>query len=361
MKFAAVGDWLASTCGPPGNGWASSSSGAAPLAAQFNARRYGTTDPLTLRDRWIADLRHSAPTAAFVGVPYDRGSYGPNGAASGPLGVRQNLHGLLAQHAGTLVDAGDVPYYAGPAFDEMLSSVTLARARAGRYGDPNAALPVAMLSIHHETIRRLTCAGVTPLTIGGDHTVTASALLGIAKARPVPAIVHIDAHDDCGIGRDGVELLHSSWLRFVDQRLDIPLIFQVGIEAPRPLSRPLRNPTFHQATSEELGASPEALAVNVMSLARECGVTDVYLTVDIDVLRATDAPNTGIPAERGVPVDAVARFIRRLASVTTIVGADVTEVAPILGGDRTWTDEPTCQSAVSLFTEVIHALQTPWA
>ena len=61
---------------------------------------------------------------------------------------------------------------------------------------------------------------------------------------------------------------------------------------------------------------------------------DVYLSNDIDGTDAGAAPATGAPEPNGLSVAFVRALIQRLGNRTSLIGADLVEVAPSVGGSE---------------------------
>jgi arginase family enzyme len=344
-------------CAPPGAGWATSRSGEAPMAAAFHASAFDSTEPATVRARWLADVAASPPPqVGIIGIPYDGGTYGLAGAAAGPLGVRAALGGSMwREMRATCLDMGDVRFFPGPPLDEMMAINVTRRTRAVRYGDPAIELPICMLSAHRSLVCAATAAGMRVLSIGGDHSISASALMGIS--RHDIGLIHIDQHADLSTGRDGLELLHSSWIYYVDQRMQLPLVVQLGgagLPAPEWIkSRLKRIPILCSALD------PFTEAHKAVDWLAAAGVHNAYLSIDIDAVNTIEAPATGLPSPNGLPLDYLISFIRAIGEKMSIIGGDVVEVSPPLSGKREWDREPTCVSGSKLVMALIAALAAP--
>jgi arginase family enzyme len=314
---------------------------------------FGSTDPALVRSRWLKELERSpSPAVGFLGVPYEGGTYGLGGTAAGPLGVRVAWGGeQWCERLSVGLDLGDIPYFPGPPLDEMLATGIARQARAARYGEPDFELPVCMLSVHQRVVRAAAVAGMRMLSIGGDHSIAASALAGID--RPGIGLVHVDSHPDLSTGRDGLGLLHSSWIHHVDQQTRLSVVVQVGVPAiPIPdwiKGRLQRIPGPHLA-------DPIAAARDAADYLAAARVRQAYLSIDIDAVDASEAPATGLPAVHGLAVHDLILFIEALGERTSIIGADLVEVAPPLSGRRTWDDETTCVSGSRLATALIAVL-----
>lgn len=342
----------ATLCAPPGSGWATSRSGFAPLAANLHLEHFGSTEPVVVRDGWRSAMQNQGSSdVAVVGVPFDGGSYGSSATAGGPLGVRLALTAGSAP-TGSWLDLGDVPYYPVAALDEMLAPSTLRSARAYRFGDPSAQQPVCPLSIHLALAAAARADGVRLASIGGDHSITASAVLGLGA--PGLGLVHMDAHPDLSDGRDGIELLHNTWIDYIDARAPLARVVQVGCAEPNVPSR--MKGRLERVGAEELAGNPDRVAVLVATGLIERGVDHAYLTVDVDVMDRADAPATGLPATSPVRLRHIVRFIEALGEELRIIGADVVEISPGLSGQPDWAEERTCRSGAHVLRSLIAAM-----
>src|SRR5689334_752639 len=146
-----------------------------------------------MQDPAFAYLRHgqipffrlpASPDAAdadvaILGVPHDAGTTYVPGARLAPYHVRRVSalvqghhpeHGIDVFARLRCVDAGNVVF---PPFDrEMMRTAVEA------------------------DIARLATAGVAPIVVGGDHSITLPILRALARRRGPLAVVHLDAHLD---------------------------------------------------------------------------------------------------------------------------------------------------------------------
>lgn len=347
-------------CAPPGAGWAAGTRGQAPLAAGLHRELYGTTDSALVRASWLRTVDPCAVPpdrairGAIVGVGYDGGSYGLRGAAAGPLGLRAAaLSGAIPMRDDAVIDLGDVPHFPGPALDELLREDALARARGIRFGDPTCDRPVCMLSVHETLVRLAARCGVRVLSLGGDHSIASSAIAGLGRTDL--ALIHVDSHADLSSGRDGVSLLHSSWIHDVDRRFPFACVAQLAVAGGGAIPGWIAE-RLTRVDGVKLDRDPVAVAKDVASFARRRGASAAYLSIDIDAIDAREAPSTGLPAEAGVSAASVVYLVRALSGELPIVGADVVEVAPPLSGTRSWRDEPTCVTGARIAAALVGAL-----
>ncbi len=145
-------------------------------------------------------------------------------------------------------------------------------------------------------------AGVTPLSIGGDHSITYAILKGIVRDGPV-GLVHIDAHTDVLGPIQGVRFHHGSPFRnaIEDGLIDPRRMVQIGIRGAHNSSEAWEFCARHGIRViyvEEFDALGVARTVEI---AREIvGAGPAYLSFDIDALDPSIAPGTGTPEAGGL-------------------------------------------------------------
>src|SRR5205814_5062029 len=132
---------------------------------------------------------------ALVGVPMDLGVTNRAGARLGPRAVRAverigpYEHALDVAPRGECqaADIGDVPLRSRFSLDNSIEDIAMFYARIQK-------------------------AGVRPLSVGGDHSITYPILQGLGQDRPV-GLVHIDAHCDTMGKIDGSKFHHGGPFR----------------------------------------------------------------------------------------------------------------------------------------------------
>jgi agmatinase len=255
--------------------------------------------------------------AAAVGIPFDTGTSYRSGTRFGPEAIRSASALLRPFH----------PVF-GLDLIEALSVVD--------YGD----LPVAPGDTE-ETFRRVEAAfaplveaGVFPLVLGGDHSVTLPELRVLARTHGALALVHLDAHSDTWEAYFGQRYFHgTTFRRAVEEDLiEAGSSVQAGMRGPLYAASDLadaRELGFLVITSEELRAlGPEGYAATVREKVAE---RPVFLSFDIDFLDPSVAPGTGTPEVAGFTTAEALGFLRALRGIR-LVGCDVVEVAPQYDG-----------------------------
>jgi agmatinase len=250
---------------------------------------------------------------AVIGIPFDTAASFRPGARFGPSGIRDmsvllrpsnQHHQVNALEALRVVDAGDVLAIPG---DIQRTYDAIAERWAS-----------------------VAAAGVVPIGLGGDHSVTLGELRGITRVTGPLALVHVDAHCDTWDNYWGLRYTHGTpFRRAMEEGLLLPgRSIQVGIRgseyAPGDLdgSRALG---FEVLTSEQILAKrPEEVA----RLVRErVGESPCFLTFDVDFFDPAFAPGTGTPEAGGPPSWFGIQLVQHLVGLD-IRGFDVVEVSP---------------------------------
>jgi agmatinase len=174
-------------------------------------------------------------------------------------------------------------------------------------------------------------AGVTPIVLGGDHSIVLGELRAHAEKAGGPlALVLLDAHADTWDQYYGERYFHGTpFRRALEEGLLAPeRSFLAGMRGPLYAASDLgdaRAMGFEIVTTEELRAlSPEEYGRRVRE---RVGDGPVYFSFDIDVIDPAFAPATGTPEVAGLTSHEALAFIRSLAGMR-FVGFDVVEVSP---------------------------------
>ncbi len=275
------------------------------------ARPRYTGLPTFLRAPWTDDL--DTVDIGIVGVPFDGGVTNRPGARHGPREVRNQSSLVRLNNQAT----GVAPH-------------TLCR--VADIGDAWIPSPFELQQSHdciEQYFRLIKAAGVMPLSIGGDHSVSLPILRALAADAPL-AMVHIDAHCDTGDDYMGSKFHHGApFRRAVEEGLlDAEKVIQIGI-------RGSVNDTGVWAFSHDSGMrvmymeefyklGVEAVLQEVQSLI---GDIPCYISFDIDSLDPAFAPGTGTPEIGGLTTLEAQLLIRGLGGLN-LVGADLVEVSP---------------------------------
>lgn len=349
-------DRIARFLRPPGCGCYSESLGLNPWAKPLLRQLYGSDDSAEAVSRWRSNLtRLGEARAILVGVPSDTGGGARRGAAFGPIGVREALY--RDSLPSDVCDIGDVICIPHLLHDSMLAEPQIERSRAALYGKDGGTLPVSPLSIA-EALRAqiaITLPSARLISIGGDHSISYAMIKGtVSNKTKKVGVIHIDAHSDLSRERFGVSITYSSWLYALLRSNIVAAVVQLGLQEHT--SEGERLPVV-QIGADAISSSGAGTAIEAARVfMNRMRIDEVYLTIDVDVTRESEAPATGIPATRGLPAAQVRDLIGEISGGLRIIGGDVVEVAPTLSGIRDWSMEPTCQTAASYVRTLFEAL-----
>ncbi|MEM9813728.1 MAG: agmatinase [Pseudomonadota bacterium] len=251
----------------------------------------------------------------IFGVPYDGALTNRPGARHGPREVRNQSSLMRAINHATRVD----PF---------------ARARVRDLGDVAFGAMFDIPAAHADIegfARRVTGAGILPLAIGGDHSISLPLLRAVAAEGPV-ALIHVDAHTDTWDVFQGSKFNHGApFRRAVEEGLiDPKQTIQIGIRGTQNLTEGW---DYSAATGMRVVFCEEVHAEGVAAIAAEAralvGERPVYLSFDIDSLDPVYAPGTGTPEIGGLTSFQAQELLRGLRGLA-YVGADLVEVSPPL-------------------------------
>jgi len=174
---------------------------------------------------------------------------------------------------------------------------------------------------------RVEAAGVRPLSVGGDHSVSFPILKALGQKRPV-GLVHIDAHCDTGGEYDGSKFNHGGPFRLavLEGALDPERTIQIGIRGPAEFlwefSYDSGMTVLHIEDVMRLGA--EAVAKKAREVV---GQGPTYISLDVDGIDPSFTPGTGTPEAGGLTPREVQAIFHGLKGID-VIGGDVMEVAP---------------------------------
>src|SRR4051812_9295197 len=255
--------------------------------------------------------------AAVVGVPFDTATTMRPGARFGPAGIRDASMLLRPWNTAQRVNVFDT-----------LSIVD----RGDLHVTPgNAEKTTQQIADQLEPVIR---AGVTPLVLGGDHSIVLGELRAHTAVHGQLAVVLLDAHADTWEDYYGERYFHGTPFKrameegVIDPHRSLLAGMRGSLYAASALDEP-RSWGFEIVACEELRTwTPEQYATRVKD---RIGDGPAYLSFDIDALDPAFAPGTGTPEVAGLlPHEAIA-FLRALAGVR-FVGYDVVEVSPPYDG-----------------------------
>jgi agmatinase len=172
-------------------------------------------------------------------------------------------------------------------------------------------------------------AGKLPVTLGGEHSLSYGAVMGVARALGQPiGIVQIDAHADLRIAYQGEKHSHASVMHLLAE--EGVRLAQFGVRAlcPQEAESRVQNNVFF-VDAEEL-VTGNIHAVDLPEDFPEL----VYVSYDVDGLDPSQMPATGTPVPGGLQFYQALHLVENALKGRRCVGLDVVELAP--NGDAAW-------------------------
>jgi arginase len=235
----------------------------------------------------------------LLGIPLDHNSSFLRGPAQAPPLIRQAFHSdHWNKTTETHVDLGV------PAIFEDAGDL------------PAMETPDAFTRIE-DAIAKIVDAGKRPLSLGGDHSITAPILRAIGKRIPAITLVHFDAHPDLYADYEGNPHSHASpFARIMEEQL-VHRLIQIGV-------RTLNAHQHEQAEKYgvkifEIKDLPDPTHLNLAG--------PIYVSFDMDALDPAFAPGVSHWEPGGMTTREAISYIHDLPG--PIVGADIVEFNPV--------------------------------
>lgn len=252
---------------------------------------------------------------AVFGVPFDTGTSFRPGARFGPAAIR-DASAILKPYC-PLTDVNIV---------ENISVLD--------YGDFDT-VPGYMddsFAKIEEGITKICKAGVIPLGMGGDHSISLPLLRGLTNVSGSPvAVLHFDAHSDTIPDYFGRDYNHGTpfYWAIKEGLIDLDHSIQVGIRGPLYSKNALDYP---KSKGIEIITGPQLHDMGWRGAveAIRCRIEGrpVYVSFDIDFLDAAYAPGTGTPEIGGFSTHEALQLMVGSCRGMNLIGMDLVEVMP---------------------------------
>ncbi len=252
---------------------------------------------------------------AIVGIPFDTGCCYKNGARFGPGAIRETST-LMRNYSMNL----DVNIF------DHLSGVD--------YGDLDIT-PGYILESYAQIeagMKPFMDAGVVPIALGGDHSITLAELRAVAKKYGPVALVHYDSHLDTWDQYWGQKYAHGTPFRRACEEglIDTAHSIQIGIRGSQYGPEDVQGSIdlgFEVITANELHEiGTEAAGKRIRDRVKDA---KTFLTFDIDFVDPSMAPGTGTIEVGGFTGHETLCMMREMKDIN-FVGMDLVEVLPTI-------------------------------
>jgi agmatinase len=246
-----------------------------------------------------ASSRAVAGGYGLFGAPYDGTASFRAGARFGPDAIRAASDGLETYSPWLDADLEEVDY------------ADLGDVPTG-FGGPQPALE----AVEH-AVGDLLEAGVTPVMLGGEHSLTAAAFRAVRRRFEDGVMLQVDAHADLRESYLGEQNSHACAMR---------RCVETGAELIQFGVRSGTREEWQWMRAHDTLVGRQQLIQRLRSLS-----VPIYLTVDIDVFDPSVVPGTGTPEPGGIGWGEFQDLVAALRdSPGRVVAFDVMELAPTL-------------------------------
>jgi agmatinase len=279
---------------------------------------------------YVADPTTVDGDVAVLGVPFDESTCHRPGSRFGPRAIRE-VSTFWAYREGA------EPFYDGESESFVLGEVRFVDAGDVELGQtwPEKQRNGAIT----DRVAPLLAAGMFPLVLGGDHSITYPVLEAFGAIRP--HLVQFDTHMDYWDEVGGMRFTHGSPIIRAQEEGLVSGVTQYGIRGLHTvrdniaLARERGVHTFWCRQAKRMAA--EELVAHIEADA------PVYVTFDIDALDPSIAPGTGTPQPGGFTYEEATIILQAVAQRGKLVGMDVVEVAPAYDGPGQLTAMHACR------------------
>ena len=285
-------------------------------------------------ERWAStgEKPDYAGLLTFAGVPYTQDA--AHLASVDVAIVGAPMDDLVSDLPGTRFGPRAIRAASSPSGPELETAVdAIAELRVVDFGDAPV-LPADPTRSHaaiEDTVAEVLAAGVIPVILGGDHSISEPDVRACAAAHGPVGLVHFDTHTDTGAEVFGVGLSHGTIMRRLVEagHVDPRRYTQIGLRGYWPGEAEFAWQSEQGITSLFMHDIRDLGIKEVVRRAVEVvGAGPVFLTVDIDVLDPAFAPGTGTPEPGGMTTAELLRAVREVATQLDVIGADMVEVIP---------------------------------
>lgn len=244
----------------------------------------------------------------ILGVPFDFTSTYRTGARFAPNAIRQASLNIETYSFRTGIDIEDLQLHdLGDLHISTDTEKTLERLKL--------------------VVKDVLEAGKTPVTIGGEHTITLGILKGLGEKASKTALVSFDAHLDLRNEFLGLNLSHTTFMRRINQEVKPAKIIEVGTRAVCK-----EELDYAKKAGIEFFTAQQIRSEGTKQIGRQLKeklskYESIYLSVDIDVLDPAYAPAVQNPEPEGLETHTLLDILYNTCD-NRVTGFDVAEIAP---------------------------------
>jgi agmatinase len=245
----------------------------------------------------------------ILGVPFDVTSTYRTGARFAPNAIRQASLNIETYSFRTGIDMEDLQLHdLGDLHISTDTKKTLERLKL--------------------VIKDVLEVGKTPVTIGGEHTITLGILKGLEDKASKTAVVSFDAHLDLRNEFLGMKLSHTTFMRRINQEVKPAKIIEVGTRAVCK-----EELDYAKKTGIEFFTAQQIRKQGIEQIVKRlkqklANYENLYMSIDMDILDPAYAPAVQNPEPEGLETHTLLDILYNTCD-NRVLGFDVAEIAPI--------------------------------
>lgn len=250
------------------------------------------------------------------GCPFDLGLGARNGARMAPAAIREASRYIRKVNPTTAIN----PYNLANIAD---------------IGDPEMNMMIQHQALEdiENFVAEFTRKGITPIGVGGDHTIPYPILRGMKKSGYIEggiSVLHIDAHADTLDELGGQKICNATPFRRAAEEglIDPTRSIQIGLRGTRFAEDDIQGSYdlgYNVITMDEYEEMGRAAVI--AKIKAVIGDNPCYITIDVDGLDPICCPGTGAPEPGGIMMRDMQVILRNMRELD-MIGGDVCEVMP---------------------------------
>lgn len=257
--------------------------------------------------------------AALIGAPLSKPSISHSGACFAPKTIRAMLDAYSTyaigkeydMHESVLYDCGDIEMH------------------------------VTNIQESHERIKRTIemitkqSPNMIPIVLGGDHSISFPSIEGFANSKGKIGIIQFDAHHDLRNLQDGGPSNGTPFRSLLENKVVTgERLIQIGIRDfsnARAYHEYAKEQHVTVYTMDHVWRRPiKDIVRESIEILRKQGVTNIYVSVDVDVLDQAFAPGCPAIGPGGMDSITLLRAIEELGKEPLVSAMDIVEIDPTL-------------------------------
>ncbi|MFD1737270.1 formimidoylglutamase [Bacillus salitolerans] len=286
-------------------------------AGTANFKDSGITKVNEIFVNW--DGEKSVDGLGLVGLPLSKSSISHSGGSFSPATIRKCFSSFTTY---SIEDDQDLADYHITDFGDVEMHVT-------NITDSQTRIEETLTQLFTEH------PNLTPIILGGDHSITAPSFKALTKSRNGRVgIIQFDAHHDLRNLQDGGPSNGTPFRNLIDSGvLQGENLFQIGI---RSFSNGKTYTSFARESGVTIYSMDDIREKGILPIVKSCleklksKVDYIYISLDMDVMDQAFAPGCPAIGPDGMDTPMIKQAIQYISRQPEVIGLDIVEIDPTL-------------------------------